>query len=71
MNKLLDDFTAHCGLSNGKDDDKWREPKTAFYLTQAVMQQSRSISLTKKSTACTVSTYGKKRAKFPVAVADF
>lgn len=38
MNKqLLDDFTAHCGLSNRKDDDKWHEPKTAFYLTQQVM----------------------------------
>lgn len=49
MNKDMDDFCAHFGTDNGKDDDKWREKNTASAITSQVMQGTRYTSQTAKS----------------------
>ena len=47
--KDMDDFCAHYGTDNGKDDDKWREKNTASAITSQVMQGTRYTSRTAKS----------------------
>lgn len=51
--KDMDDFCAHYGTENGKDDDKWREMNTVSAITSQVMQETRFTSRTVKSAATT------------------